>query len=102
MVQYVNPETGLQTGYAEIAIGVNGTVTIEDRVDVGLPGGEPVPLGRRGSGRAASVSGEPTAQSVVTVSARGIETDDGHGLALALVLGGDRVERGHGGRVPDV
>ncbi|HET9422757.1 MAG TPA: hypothetical protein VFO49_16565 [Nocardioides sp.] len=43
-LQYFNEESGLQTGYAEIDIGTDGTVTITDRVDVGLPGGQPVPL----------------------------------------------------------
>jgi len=43
-LQYFNEETGLQTGYAEIDIATDGTVTITDRVDVGLPGGEPVPV----------------------------------------------------------
>ena len=43
-LQYVNEESGLQTGYAEIDISTDGTVTITDRVDVGLPGGEPVPI----------------------------------------------------------
>ncbi|WP_372734579.1 hypothetical protein [Nocardioides sp.] len=38
---YLNPETGLQTGYARIVIGTDGEVSIEDRVDVGLPGGMP-------------------------------------------------------------
>jgi hypothetical protein len=38
---YLNPETGLQTGYALISIAPSGTVTIADRVDVGLPGGVP-------------------------------------------------------------
>ena len=38
---YVNPETGLQTGYVLISIAPTGTITIGDRVDVGLPGGEP-------------------------------------------------------------
>jgi hypothetical protein len=40
-LQYLNPETGLQTGFASIAFGVDGMVEIADRVDVGLPGGEP-------------------------------------------------------------
>jgi hypothetical protein len=40
-LQYLNHETGLQTGFASIAIGVDGTVEIADRVEVGLPGGEP-------------------------------------------------------------
>jgi len=43
-LQYVNEDTGLQTGYVEISIATDGTVTIGDRVDVGLPGGEPVPV----------------------------------------------------------
>ena len=43
-LQYFNEESGLQTGYAEIDISTEGTVTITDRVDVGLPGGQPVPL----------------------------------------------------------
>ncbi len=42
-LQYFNEESGLQTGYAEIDISTEGTVTITDRVDVGLPGGKPVP-----------------------------------------------------------
>jgi hypothetical protein len=41
-LQYVNTETGLQTGYAAIDIATDGTATITDRTDVGLPGGEPV------------------------------------------------------------
>lgn len=40
---YVNAETGLQTGYASVVIAPDGTVIVEDRVDVGLPGGEPGP-----------------------------------------------------------
>ena len=43
-LQYFNEESGLQTGYAKIDIGTDGTVTITDRVDVGLPDGQPVPL----------------------------------------------------------
>ncbi len=42
-LQYFNEESGLQTGYAEIDISTEGTATITDRVDVGLPGGKPVP-----------------------------------------------------------
>ena len=38
---YVNPDTGLQTGYVLISIATSGTVSFGDRVDVGLPGGEP-------------------------------------------------------------
>ncbi|UMG91574.1 hypothetical protein [Nocardioides sp. TF02-7] len=40
-LQYVNPDTGLQTGYASIVLSPDGDVTVERRVDVGLPGGEP-------------------------------------------------------------
>lgn len=43
-LQYVNEETGLQTGYVEISVSTEGQVTIDDRVDVGLPGGEPAPV----------------------------------------------------------
>jgi len=41
-LQYVDGESGLQTGYATIDVAVDGTVTISDRVDVGLPGGQPM------------------------------------------------------------
>jgi len=47
-LQYVNEDSGLETGYASIVIAPNGSVAIEDRVDVGLPGGlpgDPVELG---------------------------------------------------------
>ncbi len=43
-LQYFNEETGLQTGYVEISVATDGAVTIADRVDVGLPDGEPVPV----------------------------------------------------------
>jgi hypothetical protein len=43
-LQYVNEDSGLQTGYADISVAVDGTVIIEDRVDVGLPDGQPVPV----------------------------------------------------------
>lgn len=43
-LQYFNAETGLQTGYADISVAVDGTVTIGERIDVGLPDGEPVPV----------------------------------------------------------
>jgi hypothetical protein len=43
-LQYVNTDSGLQTGYVDIGVATDGTVTIGDRVDVGLPGGEPVPV----------------------------------------------------------
>ncbi|WP_244929044.1 hypothetical protein [Nocardioides sp. W7] len=41
-LQYVDGESGLQTGYAAIDVSVDGTVTISDRVDLGLPGGQPM------------------------------------------------------------
>ena len=36
-LQYVDTETGLQTGYATIDIATDGTVTLADRTDLGLP-----------------------------------------------------------------
>ncbi len=41
-LQYVDTESGLQTGYAEIDIATDGTVSIGDRADLGLPGGKPM------------------------------------------------------------
>jgi Icc-related predicted phosphoesterase len=43
-LQYVNVESGLQTGYASIDIATDGTATVTDRVDLGLPGGLPRPV----------------------------------------------------------
>jgi hypothetical protein len=40
-LQFVNTASGLQTGYATISCGVDGECTVSDRVDVGLPGGQP-------------------------------------------------------------
>ena len=40
-LQYVNPETGLQTGLAPITFAPDGSATIGERIDVGLPGGLP-------------------------------------------------------------
>jgi len=40
-LQYVNAETGLETGYVTVECGLDATCTISDRVDVGLPGGRP-------------------------------------------------------------
>lgn len=40
-LQYVNTDTGLQTGYATIDIDTEGSATIIDRTDLGLPGGQP-------------------------------------------------------------
>jgi len=42
-LQYVNKETGLQTGYVTVECDLNATCTVSDRVDVGLPGGKPRP-----------------------------------------------------------
>lgn len=47
-LQYLNPETGLQTGLIPISIATDGTATIGQRVDVGLPGGRPAPLSSAG------------------------------------------------------
>jgi Icc-related predicted phosphoesterase len=41
-LQYVDEESGLPTGYVQIDVAVDGAVTIADRVDVGLPGGQPM------------------------------------------------------------
>jgi hypothetical protein len=40
-LQYVDRESGLQTGYATVECGLDATCTISDRVNVGLPGGQP-------------------------------------------------------------
>lgn len=42
-LQYVNKETGLQTGYVTVECGLDATCHISDRTDVGLPGGRPRP-----------------------------------------------------------
>jgi hypothetical protein len=44
-LQYVNEESGLQTGYATVQCSVDARCTISDRVDVGLPGGQPGVVG---------------------------------------------------------
>ena len=49
-LQYVNSDTGLQTGYARIDIARDGTATITNRIDLGLPDGQP--------GDPATVSGD--------------------------------------------
>ena len=36
-LSYVDEESGLQTGYASVVVDTDGEVTVEDRVDVGLP-----------------------------------------------------------------
>ncbi len=43
-LQYVDADSGLQTGYAFLDIASDGEVTITDRIDLGLPGGQPQPL----------------------------------------------------------
>jgi len=40
-LQYVNPKTGLETGYATVECNLDASCTVSDRVDVGLPGGLP-------------------------------------------------------------
>lgn len=40
-LQYLDVESELETGYATVSCGVDGICRIEDRVDVGLPGGRP-------------------------------------------------------------
>jgi hypothetical protein len=45
-LQYVDVESGLQTGYATISCGLDGECTVSDRLDVGLPGGKPAPVSR--------------------------------------------------------
>jgi len=40
-LEYVNTKSGLQTGYADITCALDGQCTVGERVDVGLPGGQP-------------------------------------------------------------
>jgi hypothetical protein len=40
-LEYVNRKSGLQTGYVDIDCATDGACAISDRVEVGLPGGEP-------------------------------------------------------------
>jgi hypothetical protein len=40
-LQYVNVETGLQTGYVTVQCDLDASCTVSDRTDVGLPGGRP-------------------------------------------------------------
>src|SRR5690606_41150896 len=61
------------------------------------------PGGRRRRGRVRSVaSGQFAAEGVVHAGAVPVEADDLDLLAAFLVLGGDGVEGGNGGGVPDV
>lgn len=41
-LQYLNKESGLETGYVSIRCGLDGRCSISKRTDVGLPGGMPV------------------------------------------------------------
>ena len=41
-LQYLNKESGLETGYVSIRCGLDGLCSISKRTDVGLPGGMPV------------------------------------------------------------
>ena len=43
-LQYVNVESGLQTGYVTVECRLDARCTISDRVEVGLPGGQPRPV----------------------------------------------------------
>jgi hypothetical protein len=45
-LQFFNRKSGLQTGFATISCSTDGECTVSDRVDVGLPGGEPKPVER--------------------------------------------------------
>jgi hypothetical protein len=40
-LQYVDVETGLQTGYATVECAIDASCTVSGRTDVGLPGGKP-------------------------------------------------------------
>ena len=40
-LQFVNTRSGLQTGYVTISCSTDGDCTVSDRVDVGLPSGQP-------------------------------------------------------------
>jgi hypothetical protein len=40
-LEYLNRKTGLQTGYVDVDCPTDGGCTISDRIDVGLPDGEP-------------------------------------------------------------
>jgi len=41
-LQYFNADSSLQTGYAAIDIGTDGTVAVTDRIDLGLADGQPL------------------------------------------------------------
>ena len=45
-LQFVNRKSGLQTGFATISCSTDGECTVSDRVDVGLPGGQPETIER--------------------------------------------------------
>lgn len=42
-LHFFNAEAGLQTGYVRIDISTDGDAVVGDRVDLGLPGGQPLP-----------------------------------------------------------
>ena len=46
-LQYFDVDSGLQTGYATVECQTDGTCSISERVDVGVPGGDPVRSRRR-------------------------------------------------------
>jgi hypothetical protein len=46
-MQYFDVESGLQTGYATVTCQTDGTCQVTDRVDVGIPGGQPVQVATR-------------------------------------------------------
>ena len=48
-LQYVDLESGLQTGYASIDFALDGQVEITPRTDVGLPGGQPLRINPAGA-----------------------------------------------------
>lgn len=45
-LQYLDKDSGLETGYATISCQLDGSCAVSDRVDVGLPGGKPLELDR--------------------------------------------------------
>jgi hypothetical protein len=46
-LQYLDVQSGLETGYATISCNLDGDCTISDRVDVGIPGGQPLTVDTR-------------------------------------------------------
>jgi hypothetical protein len=58
-LQYVDVESGLQTGFVTVECGLDAACTVSDRVDVGLPGGQPGPVADS-SGDEAATGGAAT------------------------------------------